>query len=222
MNNKKLIFRLLPIIGLTSIIVGYIYIMITGMRLDTDLKAKESELAEKQAACDNLDRLIAKKNEAYRLLQETNESVVEIASQNSPGSASEIDSVIEINQQEIYNLEKETTLSFTVTPRKERDLDKAKEWEEKGFSFLKEKNIEQAIDAFKNSENAYNGFHNVYDITLYLEKNKAKLADPNSEEWEILYAKMVSDFSYKMPQHIKTDLRSRSTNLKPRTGIRKQ
>ncbi|MES2556131.1 MAG: hypothetical protein V4604_08280 [Bacteroidota bacterium] len=221
MNNKKLIFRLLPIIGISSVIVGYIYIVITGVRLDADLHTKETELAAKIYTCDSLDEVLIQKNEANRLLEEAKESFAKIAEEN-PRLAPEIDSVIETNQQEIYDLEKETHLDFTVTPRKERDIDKAKEWEEKGFSFLKEKDIHQAIDAFKNSENAYNGFHNVYDITLYLEKNKAKLTDPNSEEWEILYSKMVSDFSYKMPAHIKTDLRSRALNPKSRTAVRKQ
>lgn len=46
----------------------------------------------------------------------------------------------------------------------------ALEKELEGFNFLLEKNINAAITAFTSSENAYNSFHQVYDISLFLKR----------------------------------------------------
>ncbi len=222
MNNKKLLMRLIPIVGISCIIIGYIYIVITGMRLDTNLKEKENELKVKQEMCDSLDKVLAQKIEANKVLEQAKESLAELATENNPGAAPEVDSVIACSQREIYDIDKSTDLSFQVTPRKERDSVEAKKWENKGLACLKKKDVLGAIEAYTKSENAYNGYRSVYEIAIYLEKNKEKLLDPASPEWAITYAKFDADYGYSLSPKIKTELQNKAGTPKIRTGFRKR
>lgn len=79
----------------------------------------------------------------------------------------------------------------------------ALEWELKGFNELLEKNIETAIVSFEKSENAYNQFHQVYEIALYLKKHKNELRQKESQHWKTIYKTLVSSYSWKMPIEIK-------------------
>ncbi len=45
-------------------------------------------------------------------------------------------------------------------------------WEEKGFRFLLDEDLEEAIKAFKKSENIFPTFHSVYEIGRLLKKHK--------------------------------------------------
>ncbi|MBE0639604.1 MAG: hypothetical protein IH598_13890 [Bacteroidales bacterium] len=87
-----------------------------------------------------------------------------------------------------------------------KDFETALEWQTKGFSFLLSRDIDDAIHAFSNSENAYNGFNMVYEIHRYLRANREKLIDKESAEWETAYSKIANDFSWKMPPEIKSKL----------------
>lgn len=82
----------------------------------------------------------------------------------------------------------------------------ALEWETKGFSFLLSKDVDNAIEAFRNSENSITGFHMVYDIQRYLTVNKEKLKDQNSKEWKMIFVKIVKDYSWQMPTDVKAKL----------------
>lgn len=86
------------------------------------------------------------------------------------------------------------------------NFESALEWQTKGFSFLISKDIDNAIHAFSSSENAYNGFGMVYEIHRYLRANREKLLDKESTEWKTAYAKIASDFSWKMPPEVKSSL----------------
>lgn len=81
-----------------------------------------------------------------------------------------------------------------------------------GFVALLEKNIEGAITAFSRSENAYNSFHQVYEIEKYLkEKNKSnKIKDDNF--WKSIYKDLVENYSWKMPESIKTEFNKITQN----------
>jgi hypothetical protein len=89
---------------------------------------------------------------------------------------------------------------------KTSDFTSAQMWEEKGFAFLLNKDVENAIEAFRNSENAANGYHMVYDIAKYLNENKSKLSNSNAEFWKTAYKKISTDFSWKMPSETKSKL----------------
>lgn len=81
---------------------------------------------------------------------------------------------------------------------KTSDSNSAESWEEKGFIYLLNHDVENAITAFRNSENASNSYHQVYEIARYLTENRTKLADSNSEFWKTALRKITSDYSWGM------------------------
>jgi hypothetical protein len=91
-----------------------------------------------------------------------------------------------------------------VTIANDRNL--ALSWAEKGFDYLLKKDVDNAINAFTESENAYNQFQNVYEISKYLRDNRSKLADPGSEFWNTAYKKITDEYSYGMPASVKRRL----------------
>ncbi|MCS3869717.1 hypothetical protein J3D55_002633 [Chryseobacterium ginsenosidimutans] len=82
----------------------------------------------------------------------------------------------------------------------------AQKFEKEGFESVINKDAESAIKSFLESENSYNTYHQVYEIAKYLKKNKENLSDKNSPEWKNVYKKLVSDYSWKMPENFKTQL----------------
>jgi hypothetical protein len=86
------------------------------------------------------------------------------------------------------------------------DLNTAMSWEQKGFSFLLAKDVLNAIDAFRNSENSFNQFHQAYEIANYLEIHKTTLQNPESSYWKTTFKKIATDYSWKMPPDIKNKL----------------
>ena len=89
---------------------------------------------------------------------------------------------------------------------KSGDSNSAQSWEERGFSYLLSRDVENAITAFRNSENALNAYHQVYEIARYLNENRSKLADSNAEFWKTAIRKITTDFSWGMPTDIKNRL----------------
>ena len=82
----------------------------------------------------------------------------------------------------------------------------AQKFENEGFNYLFEKDVDNAIISFRKSENSLNGYHMVYDISKYLNNNKERLSDKNSEFWKEAYQKILKDFSWKMPAETKSKL----------------
>ncbi len=84
--------------------------------------------------------------------------------------------------------------------------DVADSWESKGFAFLFEKDVDNAILAFNNSENAYNSFHQVFEISAYLHKNRNELKDPKSSAWKTTYRDIATNYTWKLPPTLKAKL----------------
>jgi len=84
-----------------------------------------------------------------------------------------------------------------------KDYNAAVDFEAKGFAALLEKDVENAILAFGNSENAYPGFHDVYEIGAYLSDNKTNLKDKNAPSWKTALKKISEDYGWKMPADVK-------------------
>jgi len=79
-----------------------------------------------------------------------------------------------------------------------------------GFNYLLEKNIEDAISAFSRSENAYNSFHQVYEIAKYLKDKKDLIRD--DKFWQRTYRDLIENYSWKMPDSIKSEFEKRTKN----------
>lgn len=105
-------------------------------------------------------------------------------------------------QSEIKDIEEELTPTF----KKEKtinDFEAAINWEKKGFQNLINKNLDQAISAFENSENSYNSFHQVYEIASYLKQKRKSGETIDDRFWQIIYKEILANFSWKMPNDAK-------------------
>lgn len=93
-------------------------------------------------------------------------------------------------------------VSYQISEIKNYEM--AKNLQNQGFDLLLKKDIANAIKSFIGSENAYNGFNNVYEISRYLKKNKSTLQDEKSELWKSIYMKIASDYSAGMSKETKS------------------
>ena len=84
----------------------------------------------------------------------------------------------------------------------------AEELEHQGFQFLIDKNVTAAINAFTNAENAFNGYHSVYEISRYLRNHRESLSDKNSSQWKFTYSTLIKEakYNWKMPEEYKKRL----------------
>ena len=87
-----------------------------------------------------------------------------------------------------------------------RDYGRAISWEKQGFQALLERDIEDAINSFQNSENSYNQFHQAFEITNYLNKNRERLESADSDYWKTAFKHIAEKYSWKMPEEIKEKL----------------
>ncbi len=78
-----------------------------------------------------------------------------------------------------------------------------------GFTSLLDKNIEEAISAFSRSENAYNSFHQVYEIGIYLKNMNQSQQRKDDNFWRTIYKDLLEKYSWKMPNAIKIELKER-------------
>jgi predicted phosphatase len=88
-----------------------------------------------------------------------------------------------------------------------KNLGLAKQFEDEGFAYLLNKDIDNAIASFAKSENSYNGYHMVYDIAIYLNKNRNQLSNGNIENWKTTYGTILSKYSWGMPEKYKLNLK---------------
>lgn len=84
----------------------------------------------------------------------------------------------------------------------------AEQYESAGYDALLNKDISEAIKNFKLSEDYYNGYHQVYEIYLYLLKKKKQLANSTLEEWKSVYIDILNKYSWKMPDEYKNKLKA--------------
>ncbi len=91
--------------------------------------------------------------------------------------------------------DKKVQINGTLKSNKKYDL--ALDYENMGFECLLNKDIMCAIDNFKLSEQSYNGFHQVYEIYVYLLRNKS------NPQWDIIYNDILTRYSWKMSPEVK-------------------
>lgn len=99
-------------------------------------------------------------------------------------------------------------LRFIKSVSKNPEL--AKQFENEGFAYLLNKDIDNAITSFTKSENSYNGYHMVYDIAIYLNKNRNQLANGSIESWKPVYEIILSKYGWGMPDTYKLKLKEQS------------
>ena len=111
------------------------------------------------------------------------------------------------NKEEIEKVQLEIrSLNHSLTKSGSNDITAASIHENEGFSNLISKDVELAIASFDASETSYNSYHQVYEISRYLNSNKEKLKDKDSPFWKEAYTKILTDMSWKMPVDVKTKI----------------
>lgn len=108
-------------------------------------------------------------------------------------------------EQEIQTMNDELTPTFKKRVET-NNYEQALNWERIGFENLLDRNLDQAIQAFENSENSYATFHQVYEIARFLRNRKNSGERQNDTFWLDIYQKVVDNYSWKMPEDIKTQL----------------
>lgn len=82
----------------------------------------------------------------------------------------------------------------------------AKRWEYLGFNNLVEMEIDDAIEAFTESEKLWPNYHNVSEIRLLLVEKREILKAKDSPEWRALYNEILEKYSWGMPSDIRQKL----------------
>lgn len=115
--------------------------------------------------------------------------------------------ILKLEQLEEKIIQQEAPMVTYEKTTTKNDLAKAKMEEGIGFEFLLKKDVSNAINAFTRSENAYNKYHQVYEISQYLRKKNSELKDANNAiAWKSAYIDIVKLFPYGMPSNIKAEL----------------
>jgi len=186
MNNLTKKTRYLPLIGISLTLIGYLFIAFQTYSLNERKKNLLNEIGELETIKSRLTNSLKIKDTIITIQDK-------IIAQSSDSTIAEKEKLL-----------KETIEThFIKVDKKEANAKQAQKFEADGFRYLLEKDVSNAISAFRQSENSYNGFHQVYEIARYLNENKSKLSDVNSEFWKEAYRKILSDFSWRMPEDVK-------------------
>jgi hypothetical protein len=93
---------------------------------------------------------------------------------------------------ETFNVE--TAAAAPAVSSSASHTDEAENWELKGFSFLFERDVDSALQAFKSAENIYASFHSVSEIRKLLEDKRGELAaaprEGRNDVWKNFYIKL--------------------------------
>jgi hypothetical protein len=198
---SKTYFRILPAIGLALILIGYFYYTF--------------ELIEAKKELDHIERTKLNLNNELKDLE--NQRIIAI------NTLKQYDSLKTLQQQIINSSNDAKTVQagkalITMVSNKtaqlsapvdanNKNLTLAEEMEKQGFTYLLNKDLNNAVSSFKSSENAFNGYHVVYEIALYLERNSIAVAQ-NPDNWKVIYKKLLKDYSWNMPAEIKSKLQA--------------
>lgn len=190
-TNRSL--KLLPVIGIVMILAGYLFLTFQTFQLTEKRQNLIRDIAELEKIKLRMTNDSKKKDTIINLqqkiiVQSTDESTVEKG--------------IMLEKQ----FREPESRFFTRTDSVNRDFNSALRYENQGYIYLLDKDVTGAIEAFRRSENSYNGFHQVYEIAIFLEKNKVALADRNSDSWRTTYEAILKDYSWKMPEDFREQL----------------
>jgi len=163
--------RLFSIIAIILSIFGYSFLIYNGHKLEKDIIKKKQEI-------NNLEQTRLEKIEEIHKYEEI-----------LSDSVSEKNTVSDI----IVELPKPKYIIVNT-----KNQSRAKKYESLGFENLSNRDVELAIANFDNSEQSCNGYNSVFEISRLLKKNKDKLIDANSDYWNVIYKKILSDYSWKL------------------------
>lgn len=185
-------YRILPVLGIAFMLLGYFFVGWQIKNLETRKNTLQTEIAQLERSKSSLtlqskerDEIITRQND---IIKDSKDSKTQA-------------------QGEALSKALENSTVFTTLINSSKDgLKLAKEMEKRGYQALLDKNVKDAIRYFKDSENSFNGYNQVYEIAFYLNGTQKDLLSKNSDQWKKAYKKILSDFSWKMPTEFKAKL----------------
>lgn len=110
----------------------------------------------------------------------------------------------------IRSTERREPVNETASERHadENEPTTAIEWENAGFKYLLSKDIDNALNAFTESEKIWPIYHNVAEIRALLNKEKMNLKAEDAIEWKHVYKKILSEYSWGVPYNIRQQMQS--------------
>ncbi len=196
---SKVYLRVLPAIGLALILLGYYY-----YTFELIEAKKELDLIQKTKVglTDEVKNLEVRRIELINIVKQF-DSVKTL--QQKIISSSEDKNTVNEGRTLLKKVSMQAAKSPSVIKSGSSNLDLAIKMEKDGFSYVLKKDLNNAIQSFKASENAFNGYHVVYEIALYLERSKGAVTE-NPNVWNDIYKRLLKDYSWSMPKEYKTKL----------------
>lgn len=193
------------IIELIKWFIGSVVIVVTTLIIDTGFKEREAGVKEMEVYDKYVDIILKADNIEQRWKLCEYFSIVTPTERLRSKWQSYKDSI----QDDYLSWKKSQsdTLETGLNNSSLLGVDKtpnAKDLEKRGFESLLDKDIEESIVLFRQAEDSYNGYHNCYEISNYLIRNKGELKNMDSPLWNELYKKIVTDWSWGLSKDIKS------------------
>ncbi|MDH5414359.1 MAG: hypothetical protein OEW87_09500, partial [Flavobacteriaceae bacterium] len=182
--------KLFTLIGLLSSILGYLFLLYKGYNLSNEISDQKKELGQlEEIRIEKIKQLTELENQMLQITSSSKDTLT-----------------VKKGEKLAKELGIPTGKYFTVKTAEETSLENAKKFEEMGFEYLLDRNVEKSIESFIKSENSYNSYHQVYEIARFLAKNKNRLSDKSSDFWIDAYQTILTKYSWKMPDNYKLKL----------------
>jgi signal transduction histidine kinase len=193
MMTKNRIIRLLPAISIVMILAGYLYLTLQTIQL----AEKRKELIDDIRALDKIKQRMTADAKAKDTIIRMQQTII---------AGSDDRRTVEKGAQLARKISHPEGDFFTKNDTSASNLVLARRFENEGYLCLLDRDVQCAITAFRKSENAFNGYHQVYEIARFLDRNKQALSDPAHEFWQTTYSTILKDYNWKMPEDFKEQL----------------
>lgn len=100
-------------------------------------------------------------------------------------------------------VDQQSQLDAPLVTMRHGDVSKASYYESLGFSSIEKGDLLTAINAFTMSENAYHGYHQVFEIARYLKGMRPHLTNKDSPGWKIVRQIIARDYAYGMDESVR-------------------
>jgi cell division protein FtsL len=187
-SNRAALYTL---IGVLLVAGALIYSFYQLRVLDRQIAAKQTQLSALEKDQDRLEQQIRERKEELARTQ----LALKTVSKEVPQPV--LEQTIKSNPEIKQAYEDAQVAAPYMRPTNTKDDATAAAKEREGFQALIDGQYDRAIAAFQSAENAYNGYHMVYDLAILLRRNKAKMNDPAGKK--AVFQTIVKSYSYKAP-----------------------
>lgn len=191
----------LTLIGVLFVAASLLFSFYQLHKLDKDIAEKQKQSAgldqkldDKQRELDYREEQVRERQKLAEKYEQTLAQLIESVPKDTLDQSIKENPQIKQVVEEVKNAPPTQPISNTQ-PTKDKATALAKERE--GFQALISGDYGSAIAAFQAAENSYNSFHNVYELTRLLRKNRAQMSDPMKRKE--VFQTIVKQYSFGAP-----------------------